>query len=74
MGGITWITLQIFLNQLNDQPFKFDYLTVTFGIITGILAVIANIALVVGLTKLDVSLGATIYRLNTIGVVILSYL
>ena len=69
-----WIILQIFLNKLDEQPFKFDNLTVIFGLITGFFAVIANISLVVGLTKLDVSLGSTIYRLNTIGVVILSYL
>ena len=47
--------------------------TVAYGTGAGILLVAANLALVECLTRLDVSLGSTIYRLNTIGVVFLSF-
>ncbi len=42
--------------------------------IAGVLLTASNIFIIEGLTHIDVSLGSTLYRLNTIGVVILAFL
>ena len=74
VGGASWLSYQFIFSAISGQNFNFDSVSVLFGLLTGTLAVVANIALVEGLKKVDVSLGSTIYRLNTIGVVVLSYI
>ena len=64
---------QLVMFKVNGQMPVFDAKTVGYGIATGIMIVAANIILIECLTHLDVSLGSTIYRLNTIGVIILSF-
>ncbi len=73
VGGIVWLLFEIASTHFLGVKFEFDSITLIFGLIIGILATIANICLVEGLVHIDVSLGSTIYRLNTIGVVLLSY-
>ena len=51
----------------------FDMTTVSYGLIAGPVLVLANILLIESLAHLDVSLASTIYRLNTIGIVVLSF-
>jgi drug/metabolite transporter (DMT)-like permease len=71
--GLVWLVLQsTYLAAIDVQP-SFDVVSLAYGTVAGILLVAANLALVECLTRLDVSLGSTIYRLNTIGVVVLSY-
>jgi len=72
--GATWAVLQATLFAVRDIAPSFDATTVGFGVIAGIILALANILLIESLTHLDVSLGSTIYRLNTIGVVVLSVL
>ena len=47
--------------------------TVAYGLISSPVLVLANILLIESLAHLDVSPGSTIYRLNTIGFVVLSF-
>ena len=47
--------------------------TVGYGLIAGPVLALANILLIESLAHLDVSLGSTIYSLNTIGFVVLSF-
>jgi drug/metabolite transporter (DMT)-like permease len=71
--GLTWCAVQAVVFSLDGRAPVFDSTNVTYGVIAGTLVVAANIILIEALTHLDISLGATIYRLNTIGVVILSF-
>ena len=71
--GLVWLLLQSAFVAVTDLRPTFGVVTVAYGTSAGILLVAANLALVESLTRLEVSLGSTIYRLNTIGVVILSF-
>lgn len=71
--GIVWSALQLGLFAVQGVEPSFDAAALGYGITGGILVAVANIFLIESLTHLDVSLGSTIYRLNTIGVVILSF-
>jgi len=72
--GIVWGLLQVLTLTLSEQTISLDPLTVTFGLVAGIFVTLSNLMLIESLTHLQVSLGSTIYRLNTIGVVIFSML
>jgi len=71
--GLVWLVLQSAYLAATDLRPSFSAVTLAYGIGAGILLVAANLALVESLTRLDVSLGSTIYRLNTIGVVVPSF-
>jgi len=71
--GFTWAMLQILYSSLSKISFSFDILTIQYGVLAGVILEAANISLIEGLTHIDVSLGSTVYRLNTLGVVILSF-
>ena len=51
---------------------RIDAQAVAFGLAAGILIAVSNTLLIESLTHIDVSLGSTIYRLNTIAVVALA--
>ncbi len=70
--GIVWTALQILTFNLRDLTLALDGTTLAFGLAAGVFVTLANIFLIESLTRVDVSLGSTIYRLNTIGVVALS--
>ena len=72
--GVVWLTLQLIYLSANDTQLLFDETAVLYGVVTGILVAMANILLIESLTCLDVSLGSMIYRLNTIGVVAISFM
>jgi len=72
--GLTWAVMQLLWMLIIGVPFHTESTTISFGLIAGILLTASNLLLVEGLTHIDVSLGSTVYRLNTIGVVLLSYL
>lgn len=72
--GAVWTLLQLALfGALDAQP-ALDATTLGYGTAAGVVLTVANLLLIESLSHLDVSLGSTIYRLNTIGVVILSVL
>ena len=71
--GITWTVLQVFTFILKDVPFALDSITFIYGLTAGLFLTLSNILLLHSLTRINISLGSTIYRLNTIGVVILSF-
>ena len=72
--GVVWTCLQVGTFKLRGASFSGDGVTLGFGLLAGLLLTGSNILLLESLTRIQVSLGATIYRLNTIGVVILSFL
>lgn len=72
--GAVWGLLQLITLRLSGQSISMDPHTVTFGLTAGVLVTLSNLLLIESLTHLQVSLGSTIYRLNTIGVVLLSFL
>ena len=71
--GSVWLVLQLTYFTIADVQIRLDEGTILFGLLTGALLVLANILLIESLTGLDVSLGSMIYRLNTIGVVAISF-
>jgi len=72
--GITWTILQLLFMQAENVPFVAEINTIKYGLFAGVLLTASNIFLIESLTYINVSLGSTVYRLNTIGVVILSFL
>ena len=72
--GAVWGLLQFITLKFSGQSIVLDLHTVSFGLTAGALVTVSNLLLIESLTHLQVSLGSTIYRLNTIGVVILSFL
>jgi len=70
--GIVWSFLQAIAFQVQGISFAMDMNTVYFGLGAGIVLTLSNILLIESLTHIDTSLGSTIYRLNTIGVIILA--
>ena len=71
--GFVWLVLQLTYFTITDAQIRLDEETRLYGLLTGALLVLANILLIESLTGLDVSLGSMIYRLNTIGVVVISF-
>lgn len=72
--GIAWTVIQAVVFGLGATPLRFDATTVGFGAGAGALLVASNLLLLESFTRVDVSLGSTIYRLNTVAVVVLSWL
>ncbi len=72
--GIIWTALQFITFKLRGTPFSYTGIDVGFGLWAGIFLTLSNIFLIESFTHLEVGLGSTLYRLNTIGVVILSFL
>lgn len=71
--GLVWLVLQLTYLSMTDAEIRLDEVTILYGLLTGAFLVLANILLIESLTGLDVSLGSMIYRLNTIGVVAISF-
>lgn len=72
--GIIWTCLQFATFKLRGIPFVYTGIDIGFGLSAGIFLTLSNIFLIESFTHLEVGLGSTLYRLNTIGVVILSFL
>ena len=71
--GVVWLALQLTYLSITEVQLRLDEVTVMYGLLTGAFLVLANILLIESLSGLDVSLGSMIYRLNTIGVVAISF-
>ncbi len=72
--GIVWGILQLLALVMQGQQLDVATPTLAFGIAAGAMVTLSNLLLLESLTHLDVSLGSTIYRLNTVGVVLLSFI
>ena len=72
--GVVWAVLQLSYYSTYDINISFDVNTIWFGTVAGVVLAIANITFIESLSHLNVSLGSTIYRLNTVGVVLISVL
>lgn len=72
--GLVWTGLQLLLLQGSGTTLAYDPRTLGFGLAAGLALSLSNLLLIESLTQIEVSLGSTIYRLNTLGVVLLSVL
>jgi len=72
--GIVWTIIQFLYFNINNINLSFDLNSIVYGLITGLFLTISNILFIESLTHINISSGTTIYRLNTIGVVILSFI
>ena len=72
--GVVWSTIQGTIIWATPGGIIFNTTTLTYGLAAGITIYFSNILFLEGLKRLDVSIGSTLYRLNTVGVVILSVL
>lgn len=72
--GVVWSILQGTLALSQGVDFSWTRVTLGYGMAAGLLVTISNLLLLESLTHIDASLGSTLYRLNTVGVVILSVL
>ena len=70
--GATWAFLQMSYYWFKDIGLAVDAATLGYGASAGVCLALANLVFIESLSRLNVSLGSTIYRLNTVGVVILS--
>ena len=70
--GVVWAILLITDVAIRGDTFLFTPVTWKFGLVAGIAVATANILLLESLRHMEVSLGSTIYRLNTIVVVLLA--
>ena len=73
-AGLVWTAIQGTIVLINNDGILYNSPTLKYGLAAGIVLCLSNILLLEGLKHLDVSIGSTIYRLNTVGVVILSVL
>ena len=72
--GVVWLGLQLAFFAGTDQALVLDGPTWRYGLAAGLAVTLSNLLLIESMTGLDVSLGSTVYRLNTIGVVILAFI
>ena len=69
--GLVWLLLQLAELGISGEVFALDGVNLGYGLAAGALVTLSNLLYIESMTHLDISLGATIYRLNTVGVVIL---
>jgi len=72
--GIVWTVLQSATFLIKGGIHQYHMPSILFGLAAGFFLVLSNILLLESMTHIDISICSTIYRLNTIGVVILSFL
>ncbi|MCH9852390.1 MAG: DMT family transporter [Alphaproteobacteria bacterium] len=70
--GLVWGFAQFIYLLAGNQTLTINHATLLYGTLSGVVVALANILLIGSLKYINVSLGSTVYRLNTIGVVILS--
>jgi len=72
--GIVWTLLLLADVAIRGSSIEINATGLIYGTIAGLVVALANILLLESLRHMEVSLGSTIYRLNTIAVVVLSIL
>lgn len=71
--GVVWVILQGVALEMKTGEFAYDGPSISFGLLAGAFLFVSNILLLEAFTHIDVSLGSTIYRLNTVVVVLLAF-
>lgn len=71
--GVVWFILQSVALKLKAGGLTYDTPDIKYGLSAGALLFISNILLLESYAHIDVSLGSTIYRLNSVAVVLLSF-
>ena len=69
--GLVWLLLQLAELVIRGESFVVNGTTLGYGFAAGAMVTLSNLLYIESMTHLDISLGATVYRLNTVGVVIL---
>jgi len=69
--GAIWALFFYIMGSLSGG-LRFDHESVSFGLVSGTVTIIANILLLEGFRGVDASVGSTIYRLNFVVVVFLA--
>ena len=72
--GMVWALLLLVDVSIRGGSITVSTSGLTYGVIAGLVVALANILLLESLRHMEVSLGSTIYRLNTVLVVLLSVL
>ena len=72
--GLIWFILQVPTAIVQGIELPLAAVTLGFGLVAGLFVTTSNLLLLESLTHIDASLGSTIYRLNTLGVVVLAML
>jgi len=72
--GVVWALLQGGLALAQNVDFSPSTTTLSYGMAAGLFLTASNLLLLESMTHIDASLGSTLYRLNTVGVVVLSIL
>lgn len=72
--GVVWGCLQGAMWLLLDSSSQINFDGIGYGLAAGVFLTLSNIALIEAMAHIPVSLGSTVYRLNTIGVVVLAWL
>ena len=70
--GLVWLLLQVPTAFAHGVEFPLTAVTLGCGLVAGLFVTASNLLLLESLTHIDASLGSTIYRLNTLGVVVLA--
>ena len=72
--AVVWLVLQTAVLAGSEQHLTLSTVNWLFGLTAGLAITASNLALIESMTVLNVSLSSTVYRLNTIGVMILGVL
>jgi drug/metabolite transporter (DMT)-like permease len=72
--GVVWAMLQTSVIIMKQDVLLLDSVSIGFGLLAGLFLTLSNILLLESLTHIDVSLGSTVYRLNSLAVVVMSWL
>jgi drug/metabolite transporter (DMT)-like permease len=72
--GVVWFVLQMMSLAISDEPLVVDATSIKYGLFAGVCLTLSNLLLLESLTHINISLGSTVYRLNTIGVVVMAFL
>jgi drug/metabolite transporter (DMT)-like permease len=70
--GAVWLALHAIYIAATDQPVAFDPVTLQYGLLAAVCVTISNVLLLECLVHMPISSASTIYRLNTIPLVIMA--
>ncbi len=71
--GVVWSVLQTVTFLSRGTPVVWDGVSIGYGLGAGLFLTLSNLLLLESLTHINVGLGATVYRLNTIVSVLFSF-
>jgi len=72
--GVVWCVLQSAAIAIGEEALIVDATSIRYGLFAGLCLTLSNLLLLESLTHINISLGSTVYRLNTVGVVVMACL